>query len=97
VPVREVTSAAVLGCMDRMVSRGAIDTAHRVLQILKKIFNWAIGRELVDRSPVAHLTPRDHLPSVRVQHRAAIRDPQVFGALLVAIDAYRAGKSSRAA
>jgi integrase len=91
-PVREVSSTAVLDCMDRMVSRGAIDTAHRVLQILKKIFNWAIGRGLMDRSPVAHLTPRDHLPNVRVQHRAAIRDPQVFGALLRSIDAYPGGQ-----
>ena len=91
-PVREVTSAAVLSCMDRMVSRGAIDTAHRVLQILKKIFNWAIGRELVDRSPVVHLTPKDHLPRKRLQHRAAIRDPQAFGALLRSIDVYPGGQ-----
>jgi hypothetical protein len=39
--IREVTSAGILACVDRMAKRGAYDTARRVLQILKKIFKWA--------------------------------------------------------
>ena len=90
-PFRDVTSEDVLACMDRMIKRGAIDTARRILQILKKVYRWAIGRRLVDRSPVAHIEPKDHLPSVNVQHRAAIRDPQLFGALLRSIESYQGG------
>jgi hypothetical protein len=82
IPIRDVTGEDVLVCLDRMTNRGAIDTARRVLQILKKIFNWAIGRRLVAHSPIAHVEPRDHLPSVSVKHRAAVRDPQVLGTLL---------------
>lgn len=90
-PFKDVTGEDVLTCLDRMINRGAVDTARRVLQILKKAYKWAIGRGLVDRSPVAHIEPKDHLPSVDVRHRAAIRDPQVFGALLRGIHAYHGG------
>jgi hypothetical protein len=90
-PIRDVTSADVLQCLDRMAQRGAVDTARRVLQYLKKLFKWAIGRELVAASPIAHIEPKDHLPSVRVEHRPAIKDPDQFGVLLRAIDAYQGG------
>jgi integrase len=38
--IRDVTSADILACIDRMAQREAYDTARRVLQILKKIFKW---------------------------------------------------------
>lgn len=90
-PIRDVKSGDIVALMDRMAERGAIDTARRVLQYLKKIFKWAIARELVEHSPVAHIDPRDHLSRVGVKHRAAIKDPTQFAALLRSIDAYQGG------
>lgn len=90
-PIRDVTSADVLECIDRMAKRGAYDTARRVLQIVKKIFKWAISRGLVATSPAAHIEPRDELPSIDVTHRAAIKDPKQLGALMRAIDGYQGG------
>jgi integrase len=90
-PIREVTPADLLAIIDRMAKRSAYDTARRVLQITKKIFKWAIGRGLVGASPAAHIEPRDELPSISVKHRAAIKDPAQFGALLRAIDNYQGG------
>jgi len=90
-PIRDVTSDDILLCMDRMAERGAVDTARRVLQILKKVFKWAIGRGFITTSPAAHIEAKEHLPKVAVQHRAALKDPQQFGTLLKAIDAYQGG------
>lgn len=90
-PIRDVKSGDIVVLMDRMAERGAIDTARRVLQYLKKIFKWAIARELVAHSPVAHIDPRDHLPRVGVKHRASIKDPTRFAELLRSIDAYQGG------
>lgn len=90
-PIRDVTSADVLECIDRMAKRGAYDTARRVLQIVKKIFKWAISRGLIATSPAAHIEPRDELPSIDVTHRAAIKDPKQLGALMRAIDSYQGG------
>jgi integrase len=89
--IRDVTSADILACVDRMAQRGAYDTARRVLQIVKKIFKWAIGRGLIATSPAAHIEPREQLPSIDVRHRAAITDPAQLGALMRAIDGYQGG------
>lgn len=96
-PIRDVTADDVTRCMDRMVEAGAIDTARRVLQAVKKIFKYAISRGLITTSPVAHIEPKDLLPSVNVEHRAAITDPAQFGALLRAIDTYQGGYTVRCA
>jgi integrase len=89
--IRDVTSADILACIDRMAQREAYDTARRVLQILKKIFKWAIGRGLIAASPAAHIEPKEQLPSIDVTHRAAITDPLRLGALMRAIDGYQGG------
>jgi len=89
--IRDVTSNDVLACLDRMEKRGAVDTARRVLQIVKKVFKWAIGRGVITSSPAAHIEAKDHLPAIGVKHRAAIRDPAQFGTLLRSIDTYQGG------
>ncbi len=90
-PIRDVTSADIVSCLDRMTGRGAIDTARRVLQILKNIFKYAVARQLVPASPVGHIDARHVLPSVQVEHRAAIKEPNEFAALLRAIENYPGG------
>lgn len=91
-PIRDVTTADVLECLDRLAKRGKNETARRVLQIVKKVFGWAVSRGgILPASPVAHVQPRDELPSADIKHLASIKDPQEFGALLRAIDGYSGG------
>lgn len=90
-PIRDVTSAEIIACVDRMADGGKHETARRVLQITKRVFKWAIGRGLATTSPAAHIDPREQLPSKKVKHRAAIKDPVLFGSLLRAIDVYQGG------
>lgn len=89
--IRDITSADILACVDRMAQREAYDTARRVLQILKKVFKWAIGRGLIAASPAAHIEPKEQLPSIDVAHRAAITDPARLAALMRAMDGYQGG------
>lgn len=90
-PIRDVTSADILACIDRMAQRGANETARRALQLTKRIFKWAIGRGLITSSPAAHIEPKEQLPSRKIKHRASIKDPVQFGALLRSIDNYHGG------
>jgi integrase len=90
-PIQDITSADILACIDRMAERGAFETARRVLQLIKRIFKWAIGRGLVTTSPAAHIEPKEQLPSKKIRHRASIKDAATFGALLRAIDNYPGG------
>ena len=86
--IRDVTSADILACVDGIAQREVYDTARRALQILKKIFKWAIGRGLIAARPAAHIEPKGQLPSVDVTHRAAITDPTQLGTLMRAMDSY---------
>lgn len=90
-PIAEVSSKDIIACLNRCRDRGAIDTARRLLQVVKGIYAWAITHERVATSPAAHIAPRTVLPSLDVTHRAAIKDPVQFGGLLRAMDGYQGG------
>ena len=57
---------------------------------MKDIAIYAAGRAppLINASPFAHIKAKHELPSVKVKHRAVIKDPRAFGALLRSIDGY---------
>lgn len=47
----EVRRKDVLSILDAIVDRGAPILANRVLALIRKIFNWGIGRDLVEHNP----------------------------------------------
>lgn len=85
-PIAEVTAKELLTTLDRIVERGAVDTARRVLQNCGQIFRYAIVTGRCDRNPAADL--RGALPAVKQSHHAAIVEPKAIGGLLRAIDTY---------
>ncbi len=86
-PVGEVKAPELLAVLRRIETRGAIETAHRALQICGQVFRYAIATGRAERDPAADL--RGALPPVKERHHAAITDPKDIGALLRAIDGYR--------
>ena len=85
-PVAEVTAPEFLRCARRMESRGAVESAHRVLQNCGQVMRYAIATGRADRNPVTDL--RGALASPPERHHAAVTDPKEIGGLLRAIDAY---------
>lgn len=86
-PVDEIAAPELLSVLERIERRGAIETAHRVLQNLGQIFRYAIATGRALRNPASDL--RGALTPVSPTHRAAITDPVAIGALLRAIDSYK--------
>lgn len=72
--------------LDRVETRGKIDTAHRLLQLFGQIFRYAERTGRVERDPSASL--RGALAPNRRQHRAALTDPIEVGQLLRDIEAF---------
>ena len=93
-PIGEIKAPQLLQTMRRVEARGAIETAHRVLQACGQVFRYAIATGRAERD-----TPdlRGALKPVLVQHMAAITDPQRVGELLRAIEAYKGTPITRAA
>jgi len=86
-PIGEITAPEVLACLRRIEQRGAIETAHRVLQNCGQVFRYAVATGRAERNPCADL--RGALPPVKQRHHPSITDPGEIGKLLLAIKGYK--------
>ena len=86
-PIAEITAKELLTTVNRIADRGAVESAHRVLQNCGQVFRYAIATGRAERNPGADL--KGALPTVKQTHLAAITDPGAIGALLRAIDGYQ--------
>ncbi|MFC5743376.1 tyrosine-type recombinase/integrase [Dyella tabacisoli] len=86
-PIADITAKEFLTTVNRIVARGAVESAHRVLQNCGQVLRYAIATGRAERNPVTDL--RGALPSVKPKNLAAITDPSAIGGLLRAIDAYQ--------
>ncbi|YBV97401.1 tyrosine-type recombinase/integrase [Phyllobacteriaceae bacterium JZ32] len=56
-PIDSITRAEVIAALDGMVDRGSPIIANRTLAALRKLFNWAIQRDLLKVSPCEKVKP----------------------------------------
>jgi integrase len=94
-PIKSITRAEIISTLNRIVSRGAIESARRAGFNLAQIFQYAIDNELADRNPAANLS--NTLPSPQIKHRAAITEIKDIGGLLRSIDSYSGSLVTRCA
>jgi integrase len=85
--IGEVTAPELLTCLRRVENRGAVETAHRVLQNCGQIFRYAVATGRAARDPCNDL--RGALPPVKQKHHPSITDPKEIGKLLHVISGYR--------
>jgi integrase len=86
-PIADIPAKEFLATVNRVVDRGAVESAHRVLQYCSQVLRYAIATGRAERNPVADL--RGALPPVKQTHHAAIIEPNAIGGLLRAIDGYQ--------
>ena len=55
IPATDVSRAHVRDLLDEILRRGAPYEANRIHSLLRKMFNWAVARDHIDRSPVSGL------------------------------------------
>jgi integrase len=56
-PIASITRRDVLAVLDRVVDNGAPIEANRVLASVRKMFNWALSRDIIHASPCAGVKP----------------------------------------
>ena len=94
-PVTELAAPELLTVAQRVVDRGAIETARRITRIMKQIMQHAVITGKAPHNPAIGLV--EALPTVKTQHMAAITAPEAAGELLRAIDGYAGEPATRAA
>jgi integrase len=72
-PLRTITKADVLDVLDRVVDRGSPSMANLLLAHIKRMFNWAIERGLIEASPAHQMRP----PSPKVERERVLTDPEL--------------------
>jgi integrase len=85
-PVGEIDSQELLRVLQRIESRGAIETAHRAKQTCGRVFRYAVATGRASRDPAGDL--KDALPPPIKGRYPTITDPKEVGALLRAIDGF---------
>jgi len=85
-PIADIPAKDFLATVNRIVDRGATESAHRVLQNCGQVMRYAIATGRAERNPVADL--KGALPPVKQIHHASITEPKAIGGLLRAMDAY---------
>lgn len=85
-PITEITPPLLLSVVNRIEARGALETAHRVLNNCGQVFRYAVATGRAERDPTQDL--RGALSSFKSKHLAAQTDPKDFGKLLRTIEGY---------
>lgn len=85
-PISSISTPMLVENLQRIIKRGASETARRVAQIYKQIFEFAEAAGITSHNQIGNLSRT--LPAKRVRHFAAVTDPKQLGALLNALDGY---------
>ncbi|MDE2362028.1 MAG: tyrosine-type recombinase/integrase [Hyphomicrobiales bacterium] len=94
-PISEISAADVLAVLRRVEGRGRLESARRLRAAIGQVFRYAIATGRAENDPSGAL--RGAIASPVVRHRAAIIEPQAFGALLRAIAGYEGAPETKAA
>lgn len=95
-PVRDVTAKHLKDTALTVQARGALDMAHRVLQMSGAILRYAVAHDLAGRNPAADIRPGDILQTRRKTNYARLEESEL-GELLRKIEAYQGGPYTRLA
>jgi integrase len=90
-PITEVAAKEIKAILDRIRSRGVIETARRALTIMGQVYRYAIMTDKAEYDISAGF--KGYLPATSKtrKHMASVTDPKELAPLLRAIDAYQGG------
>jgi len=94
-PIRELTPPEVLAVARRVESRGALESAHRLVGNIGMICRYAVASGKAESDPTTSL--KGALPPAKEKHHPSITDPKELGELLRTIDAYQGSHVVRCA
>jgi integrase len=79
---KDIKRRDVIALLDRIAARGAPIQANRVLALIRKMFNWAISRDLIEVNPCSQVKPL-----AKERQRQRVLDETELRALWQAFDA----------
>jgi integrase len=93
--IGEVKAADLLKVVRKIEARGALDTAHRLLQVCSQVWRYAVATGRAERDVTTDL--RGAIPPSKSTNLGAITEPKKIGELLRNIDGYEGSQVVRMA
>ena len=78
--IHEIGKHDILKMLDQIVDRGAPATANQVFSVVRAMFNWCIGRGLLEKSPCAGLSK----PTPEKSRDRVLTDEEIAAVLIAA-------------
>lgn len=95
--MNDITRQDVIAIAQTIQERGALETAHRLLNLCNQIWRYALQLEKVDRNIINDISKKDVLQSFKKSNYRTITDKQRIGELMTAIDTYKGEFTTKAA
>ena len=72
-PIGEISRRDVIEALDKVMDRGEPYAANRLLAAVRKLFNWALERDIIETSPVANIKA----PGREVQRERVLSEGEI--------------------
>ena len=95
-PIASITAKDLTHMAKAVQDRGAIDLAHRVLQMAGQVMRYAVAHDLIERNPATDVKPSDTLKSRKKENYARLEEKEL-PELLRKMEAYQGGPYTRLA
>jgi integrase len=85
--IEEIKPPDILKTVKRIEGKGTIETAHRVLSNINKVFQYSVSTGKITENPAVHI--KGALKPVKTKHLASITNPDKVGGLLRMLEGYQ--------
>ena len=87
IAIKDIKRADIISVLEKVQSRGVIETAHRLLSLINKIYMFAVTKEYIEHNIIADIDKKSVLiPNQKDTHLAAITEPKDIKQLLLDIN-----------
>lgn len=86
--MEDITRQDLISIAKVIQDRGAVETAHRLLNLCSQIWRYAMQLEKVERNIINDISKKDILQPIKKKHFRTITDGERIGDLMRAIDNY---------
>lgn len=85
--MKDIKSVDIIKILEKVQNKGNIETAHRLLSLLNKIYMYAVTKEYVENNIIANIDKRNVLiPNKKDIHLPALTELQDIKQLLIDIN-----------
>ncbi|MGM0518790.1 MAG: tyrosine-type recombinase/integrase [Campylobacterota bacterium] len=87
IAIKDIKRVDIINALEKLQSRGVIETAHRLLSLINKIYMFAVTKEYIEHNIIADIDKKSVLiPNQKDTHLAAITEPKDIKQLLLDIN-----------